>query len=141
VDHVLEEILSSTRVDLPASKLPLPSYLLLSLSSESESANGANEYFSEDPADTENDEDAEMQPSTSYLRRYGTESSERRCASNEDAAEGLSVSHNDISMPEAPSSLIGAAETSDFDRTAVLYQPVGIAAGGLTATVGGGQCS
>ena len=139
-----DEIDSTIRFDLPASKLPPPSYVFLPLSS-SQSSNGlgCDEYPSESSDDGEVEPSDEYYPAPpAFLSQFSTDASEQRRA----ADEGDDESGSRFSMGSRHSTKVGDSDTepdgrSEFDRAAVLSRPIGVNTGSLVATVGDGSAA
>lgn len=138
-----EEIISTTRVDLPPAKLPSPSYVFLPFSSDDSSDFASEQYFSGGSDDSEDDlEDGEESISPALLTRFPTLSSGQRHAKNEDSPEMKSQPFMEtLDAPKAADPDTEAEQGSEFDRTRVLGQSLGILTGSLAATVGAGSAA
>jgi Frequency clock protein len=138
-----DERLTTTRVNLPASKLPPPSYMFIPLSSESSAGLDSGGSFSEDPDDSDVGFLEEVYPNRSaMLKRFPTDSSTQHRATGE---EGELI--DSYESPDTPDSSQGenpyadADGDSGFDRAAVLERPLGIITGSLAVTVGAGSAA
>jgi hypothetical protein len=138
-----EERLATTRVNLPASKLPPPSYMFIPLSSESSAGLESGGSLSEDPDDSDAEFLEEVHPNRSaMLKRFPTDSSTQHRATGEEGElinfyESTDIS--DSSQGENP--YADADGDSGFDRAAVLERPFGIITGSLAVTVGAGSAA
>lgn len=136
-----EEIVSTTRVDLPASKLPPPSYVFFSLSSES-SGDGGSDGSSSDDTDGSGFGLAEdvKQVRPVKLKRLSTYTSAEHCVTTGDDGEiDPDTSTNSCRSPNHMDLYTGASGTYQFDRAAILHRPLGILTGSLAATAGAGS--
>lgn len=138
-----EETVSSRRVDLPASKLPPPSYVFFSLSSGSSGGPESDEFSSGDPDASEAELLEEGQPGQpALLKRFSLDTSCQRCATDEYDAEVDSCNSPKVDNSlEDPDPYIHADQRFGFGRGAVLYRPLGILTGSVAATAGAGSAA
>jgi Frequency clock protein len=128
------EIVSTVRFELPPSKLPPPSYVFLSLSSES--SNG----FEDEDSLSENLDDSEGPAPLDFMSHFSTDTSEQRRTADE--ADNESDSHFSMELWQSANTADPdreAEERSEFDEAAVLDGPIGVYTGSLVATAGAGS--
>jgi Frequency clock protein len=140
---IQEEIECTNRIDLPPSKLPPPSFVLFSRTSETSSGLEGDEYFSDRSDDSEEESlDEVLPPPHAFLRRFPTDSSGQHRTTDEEYVEATSYPSMDLQDPLDIADHDGDAENvNDFDRAALLERPLGIITGSLAATVGAGSAA
>ena len=136
-----EELLPATRIDLPASKLPPPSYVIISLSSGNSGGIESDEFLSSEQ-DASEIEVFEEAPSArhSLLKRPSMDTSDQQCSSDEYDGEIDSYNSSRVhDSPEDKDSYMHVDQGSEAERGATLYRPLGVLTGSLVATVGAGS--
>ncbi|ERF73262.1 hypothetical protein EPUS_03094 [Endocarpon pusillum Z07020] len=136
-----EELLPATRIDLPASKLPPPSYVIISLSSGSSGGIESDELLSSEQ-DASEIEVFEEAPSArpSFLKRLSTDTSGQQCFSDEYDGELESCNSSRVhDSPEDKDSYMHVDGGSEAERGATLCRPPSVLSRSLMATVGAGS--
>ena len=132
-----EAIVSTTRVDLPASRLPPPSYVFFSLSSGSSAGLESGESWSDDADDSEVESfDKVHLTRPTSLKSFSTDNLLQLCATDEDNEEANSCGSND--RLDAAESLTDSDQDVESDRADILYRPLEVITRSLAATVGAG---
>jgi hypothetical protein len=140
---ITDDTVSSKRRDLPASKLPPPSYVFFSLSSGSSGCPESDESSSGDSDASDAELPEQVQAGRpALLKRFSEDISGQLCATDE---RDLELDFFNLTQGQDSLEDYGphtqADQGPEFGRAAKLYTPLGNLTGSLAATAGAGSAA